>query len=125
MLPENIEMALTFDDLLLLPSASKVLPSEVSLKTRLTREISLNTPLISAAMDTVTESAAAITMAREGGLGVVHKNMTIDQQVLEVERVKIGIRHDHRSDHRYPGSIGGGGAGDHGPLQDLRSAGAA
>jgi IMP dehydrogenase len=88
MLPENIEMALTFDDLLLLPSASKVLPSEVSLKTRLTREISLNTPLISAAMDTVTESAAAITMAREGGLGVVHKNMTIDQQVLEVERVK-------------------------------------
>ena len=88
MLPENIEMALTFDDLLLLPSASKVLPSEVSLMTRLTREISLNTPLISAAMDTVTESAAAITMAREGGLGVVHKNMTIDQQVLEVERVK-------------------------------------
>jgi IMP dehydrogenase len=88
MLPENIEMALTFDDLLLLPSASKVLPSEVSLKTRLTREISLNTPLISAAMDTVTESAAAIPKAREGGLGVVHKNMTIDQQVLEVERVK-------------------------------------
>jgi IMP dehydrogenase len=88
MLPENIEMALTFDDLLLIPSASRVLPSEVSLKTRLTQEINLNTPLISAAMDTVTESAAAITMAREGGLGVVHKNMGIDQQVLEVERVK-------------------------------------
>ena len=88
MLPETIEMALTFDDLLLKPSASKVLPSEVSLKTRLTDQISLNTPLISAAMDTVTESATAITMAREGGIGIVHKNMGIDQQALEVERVK-------------------------------------
>jgi IMP dehydrogenase len=81
-------MALTFDDLLLQPSASSVLPSEVSLKTRLTDSISLNTPLISAAMDTVTESATAITMAREGGIGIVHKNMGIDEQVLEVERVK-------------------------------------
>ncbi|MCG6929019.1 MAG: IMP dehydrogenase [Desulfofustis sp.] len=88
MLPENIEMALTFDDLLLKPAASKVLPSEVSLKTRLTDSITLNTPLISAAMDTVTEAATAITMAREGGIGVIHKNMTIDQQALEVERVK-------------------------------------
>lgn len=88
MLPDKIEMALTFDDLLLKPSASKVLPSEVSLATRLTETINLNTPLISAAMDTVTESAAAITMAREGGIGIVHKNMGIDQQVLEVERVK-------------------------------------
>ncbi len=88
MLPDTIEMALTFDDLLLKPSASKVLPSEVSLKTRLTSAIDLNTPLISAAMDTVTESAAAITMAREGGIGIVHKNMSIDEQVLEVERVK-------------------------------------
>ncbi len=88
MLPDTIEMALTFDDLLLQPSASSVLPSEVSLKTRLTDSISLNTPLISAAMDTVTESATAITMAREGGIGIVHKNMGIDEQVLEVERVK-------------------------------------
>ena len=88
MLPDTIEMALPFDDLLLKPSASSVLPSEVSLKTRLTDSINLNTPLISAAMDTVTESAAAITMAREGGIGIVHKNMTIDEQVLEVERVK-------------------------------------
>ena len=88
MLPDKIEMALTFDDLLLKPAASKVLPSEVSLVTRLTSKIQLNTPLISAAMDTVTESAAAITMAREGGIGIVHKNMGIDQQVLEVERVK-------------------------------------
>jgi IMP dehydrogenase len=88
MLPDTIEMALPFDDLLLKPSASKVLPHEVSLKTRLTSAIDLNTPLISAAMDTVTESAAAITMAREGGIGIVHKNMGIDEQVLEVERVK-------------------------------------
>ena len=88
MLPDKIEMALTFDDLLLKPSASKVLPSEVSLATRLTDTINLNTPLISAAMDTVTESAAAITMAREGGIGIIHKNMSLDQQVLEVERVK-------------------------------------
>lgn len=88
MLPDNIEMALTFDDLLLKPSASKVLPNEVSLQTRLTDTINLNTPLISAAMDTVTESAAAITMAREGGIGVIHKNMGIEQQVREVERVK-------------------------------------
>src|SRR5210317_600446 len=88
MLPDTIETALTFDDLLLKPSASKVLPNEASLQTRLTDKINLNTPLISAAMDTVTESAAAITMAREGGIGIVHKNMGIDQQVLEVERVK-------------------------------------
>ncbi|MGI9571470.1 MAG: IMP dehydrogenase, partial [Desulfobulbia bacterium] len=88
MLPDKIEMALTFDDLLLKPSVSKVLPNEASLETRLTDKINLNTPLISAAMDTVTESAAAITMAREGGIGIVHKNMGIDQQVLEVERVK-------------------------------------
>lgn len=88
MLPDKIEMALTFDDLLLKPSASKVLPNDVSLETRLTDTIRLNTPLISAAMDTVTESAAAITMAREGGIGIIHKNMGVEKQVLEVERVK-------------------------------------
>jgi IMP dehydrogenase len=88
MLPDNIEMALTFDDLLLVPAASEVLPSEVSLETRLTATIRLNCPLISAAMDTVTESATAITMAREGGIGIIHKNMGVDQQVREVERVK-------------------------------------
>ena len=88
MIPDNIEIALTFDDLLLVPCASEVLPNEVSLKTRLTQKINLNCPLISAAMDTVTESAAAITMAREGGIGIIHKNMSIDQQILEVERVK-------------------------------------
>jgi IMP dehydrogenase len=88
MLPDKIEMALTFDDLLLKPSASKVLPNEVSLATRLTDAIALNTPLVSAAMDTVTESAAAITMARVGGIGIIHKNMGLDKQILEVERVK-------------------------------------
>lgn len=88
MLPDNIETALTFDDLLLVPQASEVLPSEVSLATRLTDSIELNTPLVSSAMDTVTEHRAAIAMAREGGIGIIHKNMTIDQQVLEVEKVK-------------------------------------
>ncbi len=88
MLPDRFEMALTFDDLLLVPAASSVLPNEVSLSTRLTQTIKLNCPLISAAMDTVTESATAITMAREGGIGIIHKNMAIEDQALEVERVK-------------------------------------
>ncbi len=88
MLPENIELALTFDDLLLVPSASEVLPSEVSLATKLTDTISLNAPLVSAAMDTVTEHRTAIAMAREGGMGIIHKNMGISKQVLEVEKVK-------------------------------------
>ncbi len=88
MLPDTIETALTFDDLLLVPAASEVLPNEVSLATLLTDTIKLNTPLISSAMDTVTEHRTAIAMAREGGIGIIHKNMSIDQQVLEVERVK-------------------------------------
>ncbi|MCK5515287.1 MAG: IMP dehydrogenase, partial [Desulfobulbaceae bacterium] len=88
MLPENIETALTYDDLLLIPSASEVLPGEVSLSTRLTETISINTPLVSSAMDTVTEHRTAIAMAREGGMGIIHKNMSIAQQVLEVEKVK-------------------------------------
>ena len=80
--------ALTFDDLLLVPGYSEVLPNQVNLKTKLTREIELNIPLISAAMDTVTESRLAIAMAQEGGLGIIHKNMTIDQQAAEVRKVK-------------------------------------
>ncbi len=80
--------ALTFDDVLLLPALSHVLPSEVDLKTRLTRTITLNIPLMSAAMDTVTESRLAVAMAQEGGIGIVHKNMTIEQQAREVRAVK-------------------------------------
>jgi len=80
--------ALTFDDVLLLPAHSTVLPNEVVLKTRLTREIELNIPLVSAAMDTVTESNLAIALAQEGGMGFIHKNMSIEQQAAEVIRVK-------------------------------------
>jgi len=82
------EEALTFDDVLLVPAHSTVLPKMVSLKTQLTASISLNIPLISAAMDTVTESRLAIAMAQEGGLGVIHKSMTIEQQAREVRLVK-------------------------------------
>lgn len=88
MLPDNLEVALTFDDLLLAPAASQVLPNEVSLTTKLTPSLNLNAPLISAAMDSVTEHRTAIAIAREGGIGIIHKNMTIDQQATEVERVK-------------------------------------
>ncbi len=84
----DIPPAYTFDDVLLVPSASEVLPAEVSLHTRLTRSIRLNAPLISAAMDTVTEHRTAIAMAREGGIGIIHKNMSIKDQAREVERVK-------------------------------------
>ena len=80
--------ALTFDDVLLLPAHSKVLPREVDLSTQLTRDIRLNIPLLSAAMDTVTESRAAICLAQEGGMGIIHKNMTGEQQAAEVLRVK-------------------------------------
>lgn len=80
--------ALTFDDVLLLPGHSTVLPRDVDLSTQLTRGIALNIPLLSAAMDTVTESRLAITLAQQGGVGVIHKNMTIDQQAHEVRQVK-------------------------------------
>ena len=79
---------LTYDDVLLIPAYSKVLPREVSIKTSFTRNISLNVPIVSAAMDTVTESAMAIAIAREGGIGVLHKNMSISQQAIEVRKVK-------------------------------------
>ena len=80
--------ALTFDDVLLIPGYSEVLPKDVSLKTRLTRGIELNIPLVSAAMDTVTEARLAIAMAQEGGIGIIHKNMGIEQQAAEVRKVK-------------------------------------
>lgn len=80
--------ALTFDDVLLLPAYSEVLPSQVSLTTRLTRNIALNIPLMSAAMDTVTEARLAIAIAQEGGIGIIHKNMTVERQAREVRAVK-------------------------------------
>ena len=79
---------LTFDDVLLIPQESDVLPNAVQMQTKLTNSITLNIPLMSAAMDTVTESAMAIAMAREGGIGIIHKNMTIQQQATEVDKVK-------------------------------------
>ena len=83
-----LQKALTFDDVLLVPAYSNVLPRDTSLKTQLTRNISLNIPLVSAAMDTVTEARLAIAMAQEGGIGIIHKNMTADEQAIEVARVK-------------------------------------
>jgi len=83
-----VEEALTFDDVLLVPAHSLVLPKEVSLKTKLTRKITLNIPIVSAAMDTVTESRLAICLAQEGGIGVIHKNMTAEEQAAQVRSVK-------------------------------------
>ncbi len=85
---KNIRFAYTFDDLILVPAASSVLPNQVKVSTRLTRNIELNIPIVSAAMDTVTEFATAITLARQGGLGFIHKNMSIEKQSLYVEKVK-------------------------------------
>src|SRR5947207_9244842 len=90
LLPTGTELAtaLTFDDVLLVPQHSTVLPTQVDVSSRLTRNIRINVPLVSAAMDTVTESGLAIAMAQHGGLGVIHKNLSIDEQSSEVDRVK-------------------------------------
>jgi IMP dehydrogenase len=85
---KEVQYAYTFDDLILIPGRSSILPDQVDVRTRLSRNINLNIPLVSAAMDTVTESATAITMARQGGIGFIHKNMSIERQALEVEMVK-------------------------------------
>ena len=82
------EQALTFDDVLVLPAASKTLPKDVSLKTKITPKITLNIPIVSAAMDTVTEHATAAALAREGGIGVIHKNLSVEAQAAEVDKVK-------------------------------------
>ena len=79
---------LTYDDVLLIPAYSEILPRDVSIKSKFSKNISLNVPISSAAMDTVTESKMAIAMAREGGIGVLHKNMTIEQQAIKVRKVK-------------------------------------
>src|SRR3954451_282503 len=88
--PEDraIREALTFDDVLLVPAASEVLPSQVDTRTRLTKTVELGIPLISAAMDTVTEAPLAIAMAQAGGMGVIHRNLSIDEQAEQVRRVK-------------------------------------
>ncbi len=88
MLDDHLRECLTFDDVLLVPSYSEVLPRDVEVRTRLTRKIELNIPLVSAAMDSVTEARTAITMAREGGLGILHKNLMPEDQAREVEKVK-------------------------------------
>ncbi len=105
----NIEKGLTFDDLLLLPKKSDILPSEVDTSTRLTRNIKIAIPLVSAAMDTVTETRVAICMAQEGGIGIIHKNMSIENQARQVDTVKrsesgmitdpITIRPDDKVEH--------------------------
>ncbi len=84
----KIRLALTFDDVLLKPAYSNVLPKEVDLRVELSNKIKLNIPFLSAAMDTVTEHRLAIALAREGGMGVVHKNLSIEEQALEVDKVK-------------------------------------
>src|SRR5580700_9542462 len=88
MLEDKLRECLTFDDVLLAPAYSEVLPKDVDVKTRLCRGIELNIPILSAAMDSVTEARTAITMAREGGMGILNKNMPIEAQAREVERVK-------------------------------------
>ncbi len=86
--PFQVPLAFTFDDILLLPGYSEVLPTEVEVKTRFTRGISISIPIVSAAMDTVTEADMAIALARQGGIGVIHKNMSIEEQAREVDKVK-------------------------------------
>src|SRR6202048_4186871 len=88
MIPENIFEGLTFDDVLLLPARSTVLPTTVDTKTRFSRNIPLNIPVSSSAMDTVTESHLAIALAQQGGIGIVHRNMSLERQAEEVDRVK-------------------------------------
>src|SRR3984885_4148438 len=88
MIQDSIPEGLTFDDVLLLPARSEVLPAEADTRTRLTRKIPLNVPIVSAAMDTVTESHLAIALAQQGGMGFIHRNMPLDKQAEEVDRVK-------------------------------------
>ena len=94
--PSSIRDALTFDDVLLQPGHSEVLPSDVDISTQLTREIALKLPLVSAAMDTVTEHRLAITMAQAGGIGVIHKNFSIEDQAAEVAHHQKSVHHGYK-----------------------------
>ena len=88
MLDKDVRVGLTYDDVVLVPARSQIVPSQVDTKTFFSRNIRINIPIVSSAMDTVTESEMAIAMARAGGIGVLHKNMSIDRQAAEVDRVK-------------------------------------
>src|SRR5260370_16633601 len=88
MIPETIPEGLTFDDVLLVPSRSDVLPAQADTRTFVTRNIALNIPIVSAAMDTVTESHLAIALAQQGGIGIIHRNMPIERQAEQVDPVK-------------------------------------
>src|SRR5277367_1440669 len=88
MIPDTIPEGLTFDDILLVPALSEVIPTDTDTRTWFTRKIGLNIPVVSAAMDTVTESRLAIALAQQGGIGIIHRNMSIERQAEEVDRVK-------------------------------------
>ncbi len=88
MLEDNVKIGLTFDDVLLLPDKSDILPGDVDVSTQLTKNIRINVPIVSAAMDTVTEAKLAVAIAREGGMGIIHRAMSVAAQVVEVDKVK-------------------------------------
>ena len=120
---EVLPVGLTFDDVLLIPAESSVLPRDIDVSTRLTERITLNIPLVSAAMDTVTESKTAIAMAQEGGIGIIHRNLSVWTQAGEVEKVKkYRKRYDRRSDHGGAGSKDFGRPRDHEQVRHLRIA---
>ena len=115
---------LTFDDVLLLPAESSVLPGDVSTTTRLTAEITLNIPILSAAMDTVTEARLAIALAREGGLGVIHRNLSHRGPGGRGRQGEaVGVGHDHRSDHAAARGLAREALGGDGALSHLRHPG--
>ena len=120
-IPMTIDLGLTFDDVLLRPAASEVLPTDADTRTQLTRTIRLTIPILSAAMDTVTEADMAIVMAQLGGIGVLHRNLEIDEQAAAVKRGKALRKRDGgESDHAQAHPNAGRGAGADGPPPDLR-----